>query len=99
MKRFYNDEPEQEPEDFFHDNNEEFEGQDDPMMNTQFIFDEAMEGDIQLNLLAMASNFVNSGFFSKFKSHKTKLMEIKETYKAFLELLSEADTEPEPEEG
>lgn len=87
MKRYFNDEP--EPDDFFNDPDDDEEEMFD---SPQIVFDQ-MGSDAELNVLALAIAFVQNGFFAKFKSHKTKLRQVREAYNMFMDLVAGDDLE------
>jgi hypothetical protein len=78
MKRYYNDDP--EPEDFF-----EGEGGDEESPSHMIYEESEILGGWQLNVLAVAINFLSQNFFWRFKNYKTKLKETLEVYDAFYE--------------
>ena len=100
MKRYYSDDPEQ-PDDFFQEENK-FDGNDEDEEAMQQIIMEEQGVDIvatQLNIMATSIHFLAQSFFWKFKSHKTRLKELEETFGTFSRIMFPAYTPEEKEKN
>jgi hypothetical protein len=87
MKRYYNDEP--EPNDFFDPEDDEEEYDDEEEFLRQAMMSEQQgQNDQKMNTLAIAITILSSNWFWRFKSMKTKIQDVSETYLILQKLMS-----------